>query len=465
LFSIHQNLRALLEKPSSRTIFVGGKSGPIYKALEHLILDHFSVVEPSEAREWSSLREVDLIVIDDAHLVGPDLLPLLKKLSSLADNQLLLVSMPNLSNIESLGTLLSGDLPGILQDPLHTYEPKMLARGSAFKLLLDSGWLPHVEGCTNSRLTSMEPLIGLIEASKFFGVSENSSSTALQAQTFFISARPSPRSILSQAPINISVIVPVNNESQFSLNAQLSPGIKEIGAEIIPVRGASSAADAFYRGAASASGQWLLFIHQDVYLPQGSGWLLASELDQHFKNGDFNSPVGFVGVFHRSESPESEVCTSGTVTDRCVSVREPVTSNALSLDELGVVIHTSSSVRIDHRLGWHCWATDLSLQAEAIHGNPSARTLDVPVFHNSVNGQLTIDYWQSAEVLLNKYPDRDCIVSLCAQLTRGLVQSELKTLRKNRRRKQRLNYVKSRLRALFFIVYRLIQYLKTILTK
>lgn len=448
VFSIPQSLRTLVDRPSSRVLFIGGMSGPIHKALEPLIRDRISVVNPSETHEWPCLGEVDLIVIEDAHLIGSSLAPLLKQLSSLVDNQLLLVSMANLSNIESVGTLLSGDLPEILQTPLHTLEPRMLARGSAFKLLLDSGWLPHLEGCSNSRLSSMEPLIRLIEASSRFGVSKSSSYIALKPQTFFISARPSPRSAIRQESGKISVIVPVNNESQFALNAQLSPGIKEIGAEIIPVRGASSAADAFYRGADLASGQWLLFIHQDVYLPEGSGWLLASELDQLLTKGDLNSPIGFVGFINRSESPESAFSLSGTVIDRCSTIREPVTANALTLDELGVVIHANSSVRIDHKLGWHCWATDLSLQAEALHGHPSARTLDVPVYHNSINSQLTIDYWESAEVLLNKYPHRDFIVSSCSQLTPGLVQSTLRSLRKERRREKRLDYIKSRLRAL-----------------
>lgn len=448
VLTIPESLRSFVEKSSTTTLFVGGKSGPIHKALEPLILDRYFVVDPSEIHEWTCIQEVDLIVIEDAHIFGSSLEPLLKKLSNLADNQLLLFSMPNLSSIESVGTLLSGDLPEILQTPMHSLELRMLARGSAYKLLLDCGWLPSLEDRCNVRSASVEPLIRLVEASSLFGVSKSSSYIALQPQVFFVSARPSPRLPGGPSSAPISVIVPVNNESQFTLNAQLSPGVKEIGAEIIPVRGASSAADAFERGAALASGQWLLFIHQDVYIPRGSGWLLASELDKLTADADSDTPIGFVGVVNCPESQEIKLSTSGTVTDRIVTAREPIASNALALDELGIVIHASSNLKIDPRLGWHCWATDLSLQAETIHGKPCARTLDIPVFHNSINSQLTIDYWQSAEFLLNKYPGRDFIASSCAQLTHDLVLSELRTLRRKRHRKMYLDTIKSGLRRL-----------------
>jgi hypothetical protein len=69
------------------------------------------------------------------------------------------------------------------------------------------------------------------------------------------------------APERFSVIVPVNRPWQFSLNIERSPGLKEVGAEIITVHGAASAAEAYATGASKAVHPWRLMVHQDVYFP------------------------------------------------------------------------------------------------------------------------------------------------------------------------------------------------------
>ena len=75
-----------------------------------------------------------------------------------------------------------------------------------------------------------------------------------------------------------SVIVAVNRAWQHELNIARSPGLAEVGAQLICVQGAASAAAAFADGAARARHAWRVMAHQDVYFPAGSGHALAMQL-------------------------------------------------------------------------------------------------------------------------------------------------------------------------------------------
>jgi hypothetical protein len=94
-------------------------------------------------------------------------------------------------------------------------------------------------------------------------------------------------------------------------------------------------------------------------------------------------------------------------------------AGAVSLDELAVCLHRDSAVAIDASLGWHLWATDLCLQAQALAGRPIAQILSVPLFHNSVGDyRVPADFNVSAQRLLDKYPQIPMIPTLCGELTR-----------------------------------------------
>jgi len=210
----------------------------------------------------------------------------------------------------------------------------------------------------------------------------------------------------------ISVVVAVNNEEQFKQNVLSSPGLREIGAQIVPCRGAKNAADAFEAGKFQSASPWILYCHQDVYFPEGSGLVIEKKLPSFSKD----TILGFIGL---AGALNSDVSLAGWVVDRVTNLMDyPESSSAVTIDELAVILHRDCKYKIDPRFGWHRWATDLCLQA-AFDGN-YAKIIRVLLHHNSKHdNNWPPEVYASAEALLDKYPQLSVIHTLCGSLTRA----------------------------------------------
>ena len=194
----------------------------------------------------------------------------------------------------------------------------------------------------------------------------------------------------------VSVIVPVTNEAQLGLNVLKSPGLREINAEVIAVRHAASAAEAYAQGAQEASHAWRLFCHQDVYFPEGHGE--GDDGGTLVGGGGVaaeSNVMGFVGMAVGDGVPRR---ASGIVVDRINAWIFAATEQAISVDELCVAIHRDLRYRIDPELGWHLWATDLCLQPLL---DPDARRFThvarVPLFHNSASDWTLPESYRESE--------------------------------------------------------------------
>lgn len=205
----------------------------------------------------------------------------------------------------------------------------------------------------------------------------------------------------------ITVVVPVNNDASFHDNLLASPGLGEIAATLIPVRDARSAAEAFHLGAARSTCEWILFCHQDVYFPAGSGHKLHSILMQIPLRQARATILGFVGLDYAAH-------LVGLVNDRGRLLSGPECAAAISVDEFAVVLHRQCKYNLDPALGWHLWATDLCLQALDMGEGP--RVVCVPVSHNSATRSLPPAFAESAQALLKKHPQRKSIHTLCGVL-------------------------------------------------
>jgi hypothetical protein len=188
--------------------------------------------------------------------------------------------------------------------------------------------------------------------------------------------------------------------------------LQEIKAQIIPCRNAKSAAEAFEAGKRQSTEPWIVYSHQDVYFPEGSG----REIEKALETEEQDRILGFIGL---SGTPNSDVSLAGWVVDRVTNVMDyPASSSAITVDELAVILHRDCKYRIDPRFGWHRWATDLCLQA-AFDGN-YAKILRVLLHHNSKHdNNWPPEVYASAEALLDKYPQLSVIHTLCGSLTRA----------------------------------------------
>jgi hypothetical protein len=106
---------------------------------------------------------------------------------------------------------------------------------------------------------------------------------------------------------------------------------------------------------------WLVWVHQDVFLPQGwdSRFIAAiAEAERRFPR------LAVVGVYGVSGTGE-QVQRAGHVLDRGTLLKEPAALPCLvdSIDELLFAVRTDSGLQLDPDLGFDFYGTDVVLQA------------------------------------------------------------------------------------------------------
>lgn len=365
----------------------------------------------------------DVIVIGDLleHLTQPE--RVLEALYDLAAPEAHIVCcLPNMGHLSVIERLVAGDIsydPMGLLDATHL---RFFSASSAFKTFLDAGWLPHMQDQYRVELPQTHFAMRIVEAAQALGLPAETAVRNLGCYQMILVCRKWAMDALRRAgpSMPFSVIVPVNRPWQYELNIARSPGLHEVGAEIICVQCADSAATAYASGAQRASHAWHLLVHQDVYFPIGSGFALAKQLAALELAGQTAAPVGFAGVeVIGAGRAANSVRHAGMVIDRTTLFSHPGSTGAASIDEFAVALHRAVGTRIDPTLGWHLWATDLCLQARQQAGRDTARILEVPLFHNSTTAyKLPAEFHVSAQRLLDKHPHQDCITTLCGEIKR-----------------------------------------------
>lgn len=365
----------------------------------------------------------DTIVIGDLleHLRDPA--RLLESLHDLgtADAQIV-CCLPNMAHLSVIERMVAGDISYDSMGLLDQTHVRFYSPASAIKTFLDAGWLPHMRDQYRVEVPQSQFAAKIVEAAHLLGVPAQTAVRNLGCyQMIFVCRKWAMEALRGHGPsAPISVIVPVNRPWQYDLNIARSPGLKEIGAEVIPVQAANSAAAAYAAAAPRAQHAWHLLAHQDVYFPTGSGFALARQFGALEAAGCTRGPVGFAGLASSGQA-DGSVRHAGMVIDRIHLFQHAGTEAALSIDEFAVALHRDAAVSIDGQLGWHLWATDLCLQARAC-GNPSdlATIIEAPLFHNSTTPwSLPEAFQESARRLLDKYPALDCIPTLSGELQRS----------------------------------------------
>lgn len=381
-----------------------------------------SIVLDSEGNGLESLRldggqrPFDLVLVDDSYCRSRHPRKFLSLLNELmTESGHLLAYLPNSQHFSRVQNVLSGNW-----NPALSHMKHGVAFPELVKNFLDAGWLPDLlEGPWNE-VVDLPIGQALVNAAVTLGISEELARLQLGRTDFWVHAVKSNQQTEVTSPtVPLSIIVPANRDWQLECNLLASPGLHEIEAEIIAIRGAKSAADAFRQGASQAKHAWRLFIHQDVYLPAGSGKRIVQKLARFSMSGQQVLAAGFLGL-EAVPGVEPIACRySGCVIDRTRRYLYQENHSAISLDEFAVAIHQANPCQIDPNLGWHLWATDLCLQTKLGYPNLSIPVLSVPVFHNTV-GQYTVpnEFFMSGVYLLDKYPFLNDIPTICGNLIR-----------------------------------------------
>ena len=165
----------------------------------------------------------------------------------------------------------------------------------------------------------------------------------------------------------LSFVTGVSQWDVLLQNLARSPCLQKGKLEWSAVSNAASAAQAFNPAMLAAeqllsSNHWLVWAHQDVYLPTGWDLKFASALHEALSRWPTLAVAGVYGVSGYGPS----ITRSGHVLDRGKDLHEPTPLPALtdSLDELLVAVKVGSGLRMDPALGFDFYGTDLVLQAK-----------------------------------------------------------------------------------------------------
>jgi SAM-dependent methyltransferase len=327
----------------------------------------------------------DLLVINEILPWLPDPLGALEALARLAaPGARLLLSLENHASLATLERLLDADLSAERRQSPVDGQPRLMSPAVVYKLLMDAGWMPtladgHAEPVSAN--TTRATLKALAQSS---GLSGGCPERILQLDRLVIEARRTFADASRLAgPARFTVLVPTTNERQLRVNVEQSPGLKEVGARIVSYRGARSPAEAFEQGLVHVDADWVLLCHQDVYFPAGFGEQLNALLAGIPTEERAKTLIGFIGLGALPHGQGAAAC--GFVIDRLNRADHSASTQAISIDEVALVMSRDTVHRIDPALGWHLWATDLCLQSICQH-QTFPRLVRAPLFHNSRTG-------------------------------------------------------------------------------
>ncbi len=214
--------------------------------------------------------------------------------------------------------------------------------------------------------------------------------------------------------MNWSVISAVNNEAVVEQCLLSSRDISS-AREVILQRGYASAAAAYNAAIEKAKGEILVFVHQDVYLPEG--WATALEnAVRSVSEADPNwgvlgvwgvtlagGHVGFVydGGWRR---------ILGHPFDGGVEVE--------TLDEVLLVVRKSSGLRFDQELGgFHMYGSDICLEARR-RGRKCYAIGAFCVHNTNQYGMLPVGFWKGYLAMRRKWKAQLPIKTSCVEITR-----------------------------------------------
>lgn len=176
----------------------------------------------------------------------------------------------------------------------------------------------------------------------------------------------------------LSFVTCASNAAVLAQRLLASPCLRPGGLPLAAYFNATSAAQGFNAVMATApTDHWLVWLHQDVFLPTGWETRFAKALDQATQQFPRLAVAGVYGV----AGAGANAVRCGHVLDRGTLLHESAALPCLvdSLDELAFAVRVDSGLRLDAALGFDFYATDLVLQAQ--QQGWQCAVLDAPCEH------------------------------------------------------------------------------------
>lgn len=330
--------------------------------------------------------------------------------ASLPDDGRIACGILNASSQDSLVQLLRGD-PAQPESYTRSSAQHLHGYATAYKLLLEAGFSPDIEE-TVSAPTSPDLLEAAAPLLEHLRVDAGRATTHLSAQGYVLVASPVPDvatdlALDAREQRPVTFVACVNDELQLANNLLASP-VFDPGSphQLLTYREMTSAAEGLNRGLHEAEHDLVVFIQQDIYIP--SWW--PARLWRQWELASADTPPSLAGPFgvRYREGGREHV---GHVVDRDHLLRMPreLPARVDGLDELVLIVPRVTDLRVEHRMGWHLYGTDLALEVHRRGGWTAV--LDLPCHHNSLVHTLDESYRHSEAMLATKWPAEIPIVT------------------------------------------------------
>lgn len=213
---------------------------------------------------------------------------------------------------------------------------------------------------------------------------------------------------------NWTIIVACNNEEVLRNSLLHSPEIGGVN-DILVQRGFISASLAYNEGMRASSSDILIFVHQDVYLPEGWEEALATSLAILEERDPYWGVLGVCGV-DSYEQGVGYLYSTGLQGFVGMPLSEP--TEVKSLDEVLLIIRKASGLRFDEQLpGFHLYGADICLEAR----RRGLKNYVIPTFciHNSRGiSFLPPAYWKVYFYMRKKWWNQLPVHTPCMCITR-----------------------------------------------
>jgi len=232
-----------------------------------------------------------------------------------------------------------------------------------------------------------------------------------------------------------SIVSAVNSESTVASCLLKSPGVRS-ATDIILQRGYPSAAEAYNAAMRKAATDLLVFLHQDVYLPEG--WF--ESVQKALAVLSLQDPNwGVLGVWGvtMSGGRAGYLCWSGLQPRRGIEfdgrpqgedgedlagVRNRPFDGVIevtSLDEVILILRKSSGLQFDESLpGYHLYGTDICLEARR-RGMKSYAISAFCIHNTRIGNLLPRQFWQCYLLMRRKWKQALPISTPCTEITLG----------------------------------------------
>jgi hypothetical protein len=217
---------------------------------------------------------------------------------------------------------------------------------------------------------------------------------------------------------SLSFVACVSSEEVLRSNLFASPCRGSgSGHEVILVKNCPSAAEGLNLGLARSTGEWMIALHQDVFLPERWDRRLVLQLREAERRF---GPVGVAGVYGVGpcrdfglDGPSLAAQRIGWVVDRGRVLRDgpELPARVATLDELLLVVRRDTPLRFDPALGFHLYGADICLQVA--ERGLAVVAIEALCEHNSQNVGLPAAFFKSAQVFNRKWAHHLPVATPC----------------------------------------------------